>query len=405
MFNIDFFNQKCSPELEDFEVVERKGLGHPDILADGLAEAISNAYSLFCLKKYGAVLHHNLDKLYIGGGLWQVNLGTAKMKKPVILRTNGRISSSFGNDKIDYIEITRNAVESYLNRILPNLKIDKNLIIDCNATQHTIRKNWFNPKSFQDLPELKNIKANDTAICCSHSSLTSLERICLKVERYFWDLCSNGYPIKPKFDDIGQDIKVMGIRIKNEIELVICLPFLSNYFSSSKSIDKRKKEIESLVYCFVKNLSEALGFSIRLKFSKNYILGLGSCIECGEEGLVGRGNSLSGLVSVMRPKGTEAYFGKNPMYHVGRVQMFQTRLFSRNLYELTGFPNTVYTLGIHSTELFPPKKIVVYCENEIDQTKLKKTAYDCFNKSNYLEKIINKTITDNFCEMLYEEYP
>ncbi len=58
-----------SSALPETEIVERKGLGHPDTLADGLAESISNAFSQLTMKKFGAVLHHNVDKLMIGGGL------------------------------------------------------------------------------------------------------------------------------------------------------------------------------------------------------------------------------------------------------------------------------------------------------------------------------------------------
>lgn len=58
-----------SPDNNPLEIVERKGLGHPDTLADMLAEKISIAYSQYCIKNFGAVLHHNLDKLNTMGGL------------------------------------------------------------------------------------------------------------------------------------------------------------------------------------------------------------------------------------------------------------------------------------------------------------------------------------------------
>ena len=64
--------QYVNPEEKDFEIVERKGVGHPDTLADALAEEISRVYSKYCLEKFGAVLHHNIDKLYIGAG-WNTN--------------------------------------------------------------------------------------------------------------------------------------------------------------------------------------------------------------------------------------------------------------------------------------------------------------------------------------------
>lgn len=65
----------------EFEIVERKGLGHPDTLSDGLAESISIAYSLFCLEKYGAILHHNVDKIAIQGGQATIDFGCGEMIK------------------------------------------------------------------------------------------------------------------------------------------------------------------------------------------------------------------------------------------------------------------------------------------------------------------------------------
>lgn len=38
-----------------FEVVERKGIGHPDTLADGISEAISRSLSKFYLDEFGQI--------------------------------------------------------------------------------------------------------------------------------------------------------------------------------------------------------------------------------------------------------------------------------------------------------------------------------------------------------------
>jgi hypothetical protein len=51
----------------DIAIVERKGWGHPDTLADHLAERLSRAYSRYTLERFGAVLHHNHWKTYGSG--------------------------------------------------------------------------------------------------------------------------------------------------------------------------------------------------------------------------------------------------------------------------------------------------------------------------------------------------
>ncbi|HXQ67877.1 MAG TPA: methionine adenosyltransferase, partial [Alphaproteobacteria bacterium] len=50
-------------EPDSVEVVERKGLGHPDTLCDMLAEALSLSLSRFYRERFGLILHHNVDKV------------------------------------------------------------------------------------------------------------------------------------------------------------------------------------------------------------------------------------------------------------------------------------------------------------------------------------------------------
>ena len=71
------------PEDRNIEIVERKGIGHPDTLADKIAEECSRIYSLYCMEHFGCILHHNVDKVYIGGGLFLLEDG--KIKRRAIL--------------------------------------------------------------------------------------------------------------------------------------------------------------------------------------------------------------------------------------------------------------------------------------------------------------------------------
>ncbi|GAA4942939.1 hypothetical protein GCM10023238_06040 [Streptomyces heliomycini] len=70
-------------------IVERKGLGHPDTLADHLAERLSRAYSRYTVERFGAVLHHNFDKLALLGGASEVRYGAGRMTAPVRVQVNG----------------------------------------------------------------------------------------------------------------------------------------------------------------------------------------------------------------------------------------------------------------------------------------------------------------------------
>ncbi|EQD56516.1 S-adenosylmethionine synthetase (MAT), archaea, partial [mine drainage metagenome] len=55
-------------EDQTVELVERKGLGHPDSMADGISESVSQALSRMYLDEYNRILHHNTDETQIVGG-------------------------------------------------------------------------------------------------------------------------------------------------------------------------------------------------------------------------------------------------------------------------------------------------------------------------------------------------
>ena len=40
----------------EFELVERKGVGHPDSIADGIAQKVSNELSKYYIKKFGRII-------------------------------------------------------------------------------------------------------------------------------------------------------------------------------------------------------------------------------------------------------------------------------------------------------------------------------------------------------------
>ena len=140
------------PELghENFEIVERKGKGHPDTLSDSLAERLSNAYSKYSLKHFGAVLHHNFDKVGMMGGKCHVEFGRGKMLSPIRVLLNGRASTKFGNEKIEVKEMLINELTEQ-NKILQE-KLSK--------TQNNLLKT--NQRiTIKDLPlDLKTNKLN-----------------------------------------------------------------------------------------------------------------------------------------------------------------------------------------------------------------------------------------------------
>ena len=76
--------------VEPVEVVERKGLGHPDTIFDALAEALSRALCREYLQKCGIILHHNVDKALLCGGRAAPQFGGGVVLAPIEIHLAGR---------------------------------------------------------------------------------------------------------------------------------------------------------------------------------------------------------------------------------------------------------------------------------------------------------------------------
>ena len=59
---------RSAVEDQGVEIVERKGVGHPDSISDGIAESVSRALSQLYLDRVGKVLHYNTDETQLVAG-------------------------------------------------------------------------------------------------------------------------------------------------------------------------------------------------------------------------------------------------------------------------------------------------------------------------------------------------
>ena len=65
------------------ELVERKGIGHPDSLCDGVAEAVSRRLSRFSRDEFDRVLRYHTDKVYLGAGRAAPAFGGGEVVDPL----------------------------------------------------------------------------------------------------------------------------------------------------------------------------------------------------------------------------------------------------------------------------------------------------------------------------------
>jgi S-adenosylmethionine synthetase len=63
-------------QQQGLEVVERKGLGHPDYICDAIMDQISVKPSKEYLDQFGANMHHNVDKSLLVAGVTETRFGS-----------------------------------------------------------------------------------------------------------------------------------------------------------------------------------------------------------------------------------------------------------------------------------------------------------------------------------------
>ncbi len=351
-------HRQPGPADAPVEVVERKGLGHPDTLADALAERMSVAYCLYCQENFGAVLHHNLDKLYLRGGHCRTGLGVFEMTAPVTLVIGGRVSTSFGGQPIDHRGLFEQVARDYLATVLPGFDHGRWLRIEHATTDRSRFPAWFHPRDHDDLPELASPAASDTAAVTGWWPHTPVERLALVLERYL-----NQEGRGPRDPRLGQDIKIMAIRRDQHVDVTLNVAVHPLAAPDTASYDTiltlLHGELDALT---AQTLGGMLSHRLRLnsgdtnpyRGKRHYLLGSGSCLEFGEEGLVGRGNTPSGLIPIHRPKSAEAAFGKNPAYHAGKVYALYTEAIARAIHAATSAPAAVTIVSRHSDPLREP---------------------------------------------------
>ena len=300
-------------EKQRIELVERKCLGHPDSLADGIAESISQALCRTYLEEFGAVLHHNTDQGEVVAGESCPKFGGGKMVRPMYILLDGLASKHFNGVTIPTDAVAVEAAHTYLHKILPELNLSRDVTIDCRlGTGSTDLRDVFKPC------EGKVPRSNDTSFGVGHAPFSEVETI-IKSSADFIDK-----KLRKKYPAVGQDIKIMGLRDRDTITLTVACAIVDKYCAD---IDEYKEYMELLK----EQISAVAMKSTRRKVvvhvntaddirKKSVFLTVtGTSAEMGDDGSVGRGNRCNGLITPNRPMSMEATSGKNPINHIGKI--------------------------------------------------------------------------------------
>ncbi len=317
-------------EEQKLEIVERKGLGHPDSICDAIMDRVSVELSKEYLKRVGAILHHNADKSLLVAGDAEIRFGGGKVKEPMLLIFGDRATFNADGVEIPVKEIAINAAKQWIRE---NLRfVDPEI--------HVRYQVELKPGS----PELVDIfkrrtgvlGANDTSAAVGYAPMTRTEKIVLELEQYI-----NSQDFKRKFPESGEDVKVMGLRKNNELNLTVAMPLVDRYVENEREYFIKKAEILEEIKSFVQEKSDFKRVNVKLNtldvegrgIHGVYLTVLGTSAESGDSGQVGRGNRVNGVIPLNRPLCSEAAAGKNPVSHVGKIYNLLTHRIAEKVYE------------------------------------------------------------------------
>jgi S-adenosylmethionine synthetase len=314
-------------EDQHVELVERKGLGHPDYIADAAAEASSIELSKYYIRKYGVILHHNLDKVLLVGGQSNPRFGGGEVLHPIYIIVAGRgtdIVIGEGNS-LEYIPIGTivvNAVKEWLRRNFRFLDPERHVVVD-----YKIRSGSADLVQIFKLGMRSRPLSNDTSFGVSYAPLSTLERLVLSVERYL-----NSSEFKKSLPEVGEDVKVMGLRIGKKVKLTIAAALISSLTPDLSHYLSVKEEIVNKVSDLAVKIAPGYDVEVYVNTADKpdkgivYLSVTGTSAEHGDDGATGRGNRVNGLITPLRPMSLEATAGKNPVSHVGKLYNVLARI-------------------------------------------------------------------------------
>ncbi len=298
-------------EQQKIEMVERKGIGHPDSIADGIAEAMSRALCADYKERFGVILHHNTDETQIVAGESKPAFGGGEIISPIYILLVGRATRELDGKTAPTNRVVVKAARDYLHENFPNL-LDEYVIIDYRlGVGSTDLRDVFNRNNKVPL-------ANDTSFGVGYAPMSETESLVYNTERFLIEDLRERMPV------IGEDIKVMASRRGDAISLTVACAMIDRHVESFKHYMEIKNQIQNEIKEIVPEYTKRevdvfMNTADDTEKGSCYITVTGTSAEMGDDGSVGRGNRCNGLITPFRPMSMEATSGKNPLNHVGKL--------------------------------------------------------------------------------------
>lgn len=300
-------------EDQQIEIVERKGIGHPDSICDGVAESVSCALAREYIDRIGKVLHYNTDETQLVAGNAAPAFGGGEVLQPIYLLIVGRATKTYEGTRFPAERIALKAAKDYLRNHIPQLDLETDIVVDVKFGEGSGDLQTVFGDAGVSVP-----MANDTSFGVGHAPYTETEQIVLNVERRLNTDLGADDPA------IGPDVKIMAKRENDTIDLTVASAIIDRYVSDLDAYRAKLETVESFVHSVADDYTDRdvnvfVNTADDLDAESVYLTVTGTSAEQGDDGSVGRGNRANGLITPNRSMSMEATSGKNPVNHIGKI--------------------------------------------------------------------------------------
>ena len=312
-------------EDQEVEIVERKGLGHPDSICDGVAEHVSKALAREYLDRVGTVLHYNTDETQLVAGRAAPAFGGGDVVEPIYLLITGRATKEYRGTTIPAETIALRAARDYFAERFPLVEFGTDVVVDVRLGEGS--------GDLQDVFGDDGVPmANDTSFGVGHAPPTETERVVLETERRLNGRYADDHPA------VGRDIKVMGKREGDRIDVTVAAAVVDRYVADIDAYDDVVAGIREFVAGLAADLTDRevhvhVNTADDYEAGSIYLTTTGTSAEQGDDGSVGRGNRANGLITPNRSMSMEATSGKNPVNHIGKIYNLLSTEVARSVVE------------------------------------------------------------------------
>ena len=277
------------------ELVERKGLGHPDTICDALAETFSRNLCREYRQRFEEILHHNVDKALLCGGRASPAFGGGSVLAPINIHLAGRAVMKVGRDELPIKEIAVEGSRAWLEANIHALDVSRHVQIYVSVQPGSQDlQELFSRSTYRETP-----LANDTSVGVGYAPMSPLERLVLAIEKRINAL--------PRANLAwGEDVKIMGIRCGSSLSITIACAIIGRELAQIDDYLEAKAAVATLV----REAALEHGFptcEVDVNAADTpaggaiFLTVTGTSAEAGDDGQVGRGNRANGLITPGRP--------------------------------------------------------------------------------------------------------